>query len=163
MAGPEGQLIVAQRFIAGKSLKESTLPLCRKLARSSCFWSEAPIKKAFLQAHQNGNLPLRKPILVIPQEVSFVKRIERGLKEHPDNVRVSHLLEAAIGGENASIDQPEAPRRNLFAQQIVFRVERLLVKSSELVEFGLLEHHEHARAERLSKLRDKLDDIVAQV
>ena len=47
---------------------------------------------------------------MVPQEVPFIERIERRLQEHSHNVRVSHLLEATIGGEDASIDNAEAPR-----------------------------------------------------
>ena len=57
------------------------------------------------------HLRLRQPVLVIPQKISLVKRIQRRLQEHPHDVSVTHLLEAAVRGENPSIDQAEAVRR----------------------------------------------------
>src|SRR5262249_6860879 len=103
------------------------------------------------------------PILVIPQKISLVKGIERGLQEHPHDVSVSHLLEAAIRRQDASIDDPEAARRDLLTQKVIFRIQRLLMEATELIEFGFLKEHEHARAEGLSELRDKLNYVIAQI
>jgi hypothetical protein len=42
------------------------------------------------------------PIPLIAQEVGIVPAIQSGFQEQSQNLEVSHLLEAAIAGENAS-------------------------------------------------------------
>src|SRR5271170_6200098 len=51
---------------------------------------------------------LRLPIFVIAQEVPLVPEVHRRPEEQPTYPQVPHLLEAAVGGVNASAHDSEA-------------------------------------------------------
>src|SRR5580704_4272091 len=76
---------------------------------------------------------------------------------------MSHLLEAAIGGVDATADDAETFAVDLLAEQVVLGKENLFVKSSEFAEFFHVEQHEHARGERVVEAREVLEAIVAGV
>jgi hypothetical protein len=90
---------------------------------------------------------LRLPVFMVAQEVVFVPVVHRGLQEQPTHAQVSHLLEAAVGGENAAADDAEAFSLDLLAEQVVFREQNLFVESAEFTEFPHVEQHEHSGSE----------------
>jgi hypothetical protein len=67
---------------------------------------------------------------MVAREVALVIRVQRGFQEHPHDLSVSHLLEPPVRRVDLPRDDSKARRRNLFAQQVVFRIQRLLVETA---------------------------------
>src|SRR5215472_15846302 len=83
-------------------------------------------------------LNLLPPVSPIVEEITVVPGVEHRLHEQPDDLEVTHVAEAPVGGVNASANDPEPAVRNFFAQQIVFCVQCPLVKAAQAVKRSLL-------------------------
>src|SRR5437588_13114146 len=103
------------------------------------------------------------PVALIMEKVIVVPGVQHGLQKQPDNLEVSHVAETAVGGVNASADNPKPAIRHLLAEQVILGIQRLLVKTTEFLEDTSLEQHEHAGAEGAHHHRPILGDIVAQI
>src|SRR5215470_7963634 len=68
-------------------------------------------------------LDLLPPITPVMKEIVVVPGIEHRLQEQACDLHAAHVAEAAVGGVNASAHHAEAVITDLFAEQIIFRVE----------------------------------------
>src|SRR5205814_7347020 len=91
------------------------------------------------------------PVVMIAQEIVVVPGVERGLEEHAHDLDVTHLPEAAVGGERFPPDDAKSSARHFLAQQVILGVEGLLVKASQLFEALAVKEHEHAGTEGLEQ------------
>src|SRR5712691_13199284 len=76
---------------------------------------------------------------------------------------MSHLLEAAVGCEDSSADDPKAFPLHLLAEQVILGKENALMKSSEFPEFFQIKQHEHSSREGMVEAGEVLKQIVAHV
>src|SRR5262249_42111606 len=111
----------------------------------------------------NWILDLLPPVSLIMKEIIVVPGIEHRLQEQTDDLQVTHVAEAPVGGVNAPANDPEPAVRNFLAQQIVLCVEGALVETAQAVERSLLEQHEHPSAERPDQHRAILRNVVSDI
>ncbi len=97
------------------------------------------------------------------QEIIVIPGVHHGLQKHAYDFQMPHAAEPPVRCVNTAAYDSELPVLYLFAQKIVFRVQRLFMEASKPVEGGFLEQHEHARAERLYQQRAVLRDVVGKV
>src|ERR1043165_6121957 len=74
-----------------------------------------------------------------------------------------HAFETPVRGVNAAAYDSEPAISHLFAQEIVFSIQRLFMEASQPLEGGLLKQHEHSRAERLYQQRSVLCNVVGKI
>ncbi len=103
------------------------------------------------------------PVLVIAQEESFAVSVQCGVQEQAYQLEVSHFFEPAVGSLYGAAHDSKVAPRHLLAQQVIFRIQYLLVKSSKRVESSPVEEHVHACAERFVKARELLHEVIAVV
>src|SRR4051794_38912957 len=101
-------------------------------------------------------MKLHFPVALVFEEILIVPGVEGGLEEPEEDMEMSHVAEAAVGGVYAAGEDTEAPVCNLLAEQIVFGVHGAFVEASELDEALAAEEHEHAGRERTHETRGVL-------
>src|SRR5215469_5667322 len=106
---------------------------------------------------------LRRPVLVIPQEVTLVPVIHRRLEEQPAHPQMPHALKSPVCGVDPATHDGEAPPLHLLAEQIIFGEEHALVKSAQLAESLEIKQHEHPGRKRAMQARQVLEAIVRRV
>src|ERR1051326_3540723 len=74
-----------------------------------------------------------------------------------------HAAKTPVRGVNAAAYDSEPAVSHLFAQEIVFGIQRSLMKTTQPVESSFLKQHEHARTERLYKHRSVLRQVVGKI
>src|SRR5882762_6518338 len=103
------------------------------------------------------------PVLMIPQIEALVMRIQRGTEEEKKDPQVPHLLEAPVGGEDATTHDGELSPRDFLAEQIILGKLRFFVKSAEFVEALAVKQHEHPSRKWLMDARQILEEIAAPI
>ena len=76
---------------------------------------------------------------------------------------MTHSAEAPIRSTYLPTHDPEAPRRDSFAQKIILSKERVFVEASQLVESALVEQHEHAGGKWLHPRAGVLKEVVSGI
>lgn len=74
-----------------------------------------------------------------------------------------HAAEAAICGLDAAPHNAKLAIPHLFAEQIVFGIERVFIEAAQAIKGSFLKQHEHAGAERLDQERSVLRDVAEKV
>jgi len=106
---------------------------------------------------------LRAPVFMVAQIEPFVVGVERCSEEEQEDAKVTHLLKAAVGGEDATADNPEFAARDFLAQKIILGKHGLLMETAELMKALAVKHHEHAGGEGFVEAGEILEEVASPV
>ena len=88
------------------------------------------------------------PVLVVAQEETLPVSVQCSVQEQAHQLEVPHFFEPAVCSFYGAAHDSKLASLYLLAEEVVFRVQYLLVKSSQRIEASSVEKHEHAGAER---------------
>ena len=100
---------------------------------------------------------------MVAEEEVVVPGVERGGNEQARDSEISHVLEAAVGGDDVPAHDPETQARHLLAEQVILGVQSAFVKAAQFIEARSVEQHEHAGGERPAEPRELLRQVAGGV
>ena len=103
------------------------------------------------------------PVLVIAQKETLAVSVQRSVQEQAHELEVSHFFEAAVSRLHRAAYDSEFAAFHFLTQKVIFRIQRLLVKSSQRIEPSSVEKHEHAGAERFVETRELLHEVISVI